>query len=266
MNETEKELVDIKVFLVEPSHTQQMIIKQFMLDLGITNIICIESAEETLTQIRKNNPDLVISSMYLPDMTGADLVRKIREDSESYNMAFLLISSETKIDYLEPIRQAGTIAILPKPFTAQELDIALSAALDFLNPCQIELNYLDIEDISVLIVDDSAMSRKYITKILTDIGITQITSADDGKQALDLINQQYFDLIVTDLNMPEMNGLQLTTSIREDSNQRSIPILMVTSEQNKSRLAAVKQAGVSAVLDKPFEPSSIRHYIMQLLN
>lgn len=262
----EKEFTDLQVFLVEPSPTQQNIIKQFLLDLGISDIRCIETGGETITSLEHSSPDLIISSMYLPDMTGVDLVHQIREDSDSYNMAFLLISSETNIKYLEPIRQAGAIAILPKPFTSQDLDMALSATLDYLNPQQVELKHLDTEDISVLVVDDSQFSLKYISKILNDIGIEQITLAKNGKEAFDLINEHYFDLIVTDFNMPEMDGLQLTSSIRTESNQKTIPILMVTSEQNKNRLAAVKHAGVSAVLDKPFEPTSIRSLIMQFLN
>jgi len=262
----EKEFTELHVFLVEPSHTQQNIIKQFLLDLGISNITVLESGGETIDLLEHSSPDLIMSSMYLPDMTGVDLVHAIRKDSDSYDMAFLLISSETKIDYLEPIRQAGAVAILPKPFSTHELDIALSATLDYLNPQQLELNHLDTEDISVLVVDDSPTSLKYISKILNDIGIDQITQASNGKDAFDLINNHFFDLIVTDFNMPEMDGLQLINSIRSESSQKTIPILMVTSEQNENRLAAVKQAGVSAVLDKPFEPTSIRNLITQLLN
>lgn len=262
----DKELTDLQVLLVEPSSTQQLIIKQFLLDLGISDIKCVDTGKQSLEFLKQSTSDLIISSMYLPDLTGIDLVQNIRKDSESYDMAFLLISSETNINYLEPIRQAGAIAILPKPFTSHELDTALSATLDYLNPQKIELNHLDIEDISVLVVDDSLTSLKYITKILNDLGIDQITKAYDGKQAFELINVHYFDLIVTDFNMPEMDGLQLTASIRSESDQKTIPILMVTSEQNKSRLAAVKQAGVSAILDKPFEPASIRNLIIQLLN
>jgi len=262
----DKEFINLRVFLVEPSHTQQHIIKQFLFDLGISNITVIESGNETLELLKQNAPDLIMSSMYLPDMTGADLVLTIRADSDSYDMAFLLISSETNINYLEPIRQAGAIAILPKPFTSKDLDIALSSTLDYLNPQQVELDLLDIEDISVLVVDDSPTSLKYISKFLNDIGIEQITQATDGRQAFELINSQFFDLIVTDFNMPEMDGLQLTNSIRSESSQKSIPILMVTSEQDKNRLAAVKKAGVSAILDKPFEPASIQKLICQLLN
>jgi len=263
---SEKEFTDIRVVLVEPSHTQKVIIKQFLVDLGISNITCLESGKATLEYLQQSAQDLTISSMYLPDMTGADLVHYIRQDPSSLDMAFLLISSETKIEQLEPIRQAGAIAILPKPFTSQELDIALNSTLDYLNPQQVELNLLDVEDISILVADDSQTSLKYICKILNDIGINNITQAVDGKQAFDLINEHYFDLIVTDFNMPEMDGLQLISSIRAGDNQKTIPILMVTSEQNESRLAAVQQAGVSAVLDKPFEPATIRQFISQLIN
>ncbi len=262
----EKEFIDLQVCLVEPSSTQQHIIRKFLLDLGISNITLIESGKDLLAILKQSSPDLIISSMYLPDMTGADLVHEIRNDSDSYDMAFLLISSETNLNYLDPIRQAGAIAILPKPFTSKDLDVALSATLDYLNPQQVELEHLDIDDINVLVVDDSLTSLKYICKILNDIGIEQITQATNGQQAFELISEHLFDLIVTDFNMPEMDGLQLTNSIRSESSQQSIPILMLTSEQNESRLAAVKKAGVSAILDKPFEPASIRKLIAQLLN
>ncbi len=262
----EKEFTDLRVFLVEPSHTQQHIIKQFLLDLGISNITLIDSGKDLLSLLKQSLPDLIMSSMYLPDMTGADLVHEIRNDSDSYDMAFLLISSETNLNYLDPIRQAGAIAILPKPFTSKDLDMALTATLDYLNPQQVELEHLDIEDINVLIVDDSPTSLKYIRKILNDIGIDQITQATNGQEAFELITTHLFDLIITDFNMPEMDGLQLTNSIRADSSQQSIPILMLTSEQNENRLAAVKKAGVSAILDKPFKPASIRKLIAQLLN
>jgi two-component system chemotaxis response regulator CheY len=262
----DKEFTDLKVFLTEPSKTQQLIISHYLNELGISDIRTLNSGEETLEVLQQDDPDLIISSMYLPDMTGVDLVHRIREDSDSYNMAFLLISSETNIKYLEPIRQAGAIAILPKPFTLEELDTALCATLDYLNPKHLQLKHLDTEDLTVLLVDDSMISLKYISKILNDIGVVNITQSHNGKEAFELINNHYFDLIITDYNMPEMDGLQLINAVRQDSNQKAIPILMVTSEQNENRLAAVEQSGVSAILDKPFEPTSIRKLITQLLN
>lgn len=263
----ENGIATLEVFLVEPSHTQQVIINQYLQASGIHAVTFVSSGNEILEKLKKTKPDLIISSMYLPDMTGVDLIHAIRQDSESYDMAFLLISSETKIQYLEPIRQAGAIAILPKPFTQQELDTALCASLDYLHPEKANLEHLDVEDLRVLLVDDSEFSRKYIQRVLNNVGIENISFACDGKQALALFQEHFFDLIVTDFNMPEMDGLQLVNAIRGDAQQVStIPILMVTSEQNQNRLAAIEKAGVSAVLDKPFEPQSIKRLIRQLLN
>ena len=256
----------LEVFLIEPSPTQQAIIKQHLRACGIEDVTSMSSGQDALQRLRHLKPDLMISAMYLPDMTGVELIHAIRADGDSYDMAFLLISSETNIKYLEPIRQAGAIAILPKPFSQKELDTALSSTLDYLHPDRVGLDHLDVEDIQVLLVDDSEFSRKYITRVLNNIGIDQITCAEDGKQGLQLFHQQYFDLVITDFNMPEMNGLQLVKAIRGDQQTSSVPILMVTSEQSQNRLAAVENAGVSAILDKPFEPISIKRLITQLLN
>jgi len=262
----DQQFTTLHVFLVEPSRTQQLIICQHLTCAGIHDVNCLASGADALAELNQGLPDLIISSMYLPDMTGVDLVHAIRKDSESYEMAFLLISSETNIKYLEPIRQAGAIAILPKPFSQIELDAALSATVDYLHPQKAHLDHYDIADLRVLVVDDSAFSRAFIIRMLNDIGIENIVQAKDGKQALALFERQYFDLIVTDFNMPGMDGLQLIKKIRASDDQKSVPILMVTSEQNQNRLAAVEKAGVSALLDKPFEPASIRKLIVRLLN
>jgi two-component system, chemotaxis family, chemotaxis protein CheY len=261
----DQHLRSLQVFLVEPSHTQQLIIGQHLSESGINDIKYLNYGEEALAEVRHAAPDLIISAMYLPDMTGIDLVHHLRKDNASYDMAFLLISSETNIKYLEPIRQAGAIAILPKPFSQIQLETALNSTLDYLHPQKAQLDYYDVADLKVLVVDDSEFSRKFITRVLNDIGIENITLAHDGKEALELSNRHYYDLIVTDFNMPEMDGLQLVKHIRATDGKKSLPILMVTSEQNQNRLAAIQNAGVSAVLDKPFEPATIRQLIISLL-
>lgn len=259
-------LSDLDVFLVEPSHTQQLIITQYLKVCGIESVTCVTSGGEMLAHFKKAKPDLVISSMYLPDMTGAELIHRLRDDVRSYDMAFLLISSETHIKYLEPIRQAGAIAILPKPFSQRELETALAASLDYLNPQQIDIEHFDIEDLRVLLVDDSEFSRNFIRKVLNNIGIEHISCAANGKEALQLYQQYYFDLVITDFHMPEMDGIELAKAIRGDDQRIcTVPILMVTSEQNRNRLAAFEKAGISAVLDKPFEPELIKRLIIKLL-
>lgn len=259
------ELNSLQVYLIEPSNTQQHIICQYLAKEGIVDVKTIGTGQEALVLFNSRLPDIVISSMYLPDMTGVELLHKIRKNHDSYESAFILISSETNIKYLEPIRQAGAIAILPKPFSIIELRSALASTLQYLNPEKIILKHFDIADLQVLVVDDSELSQKLIVRILRNIGIENISTAHNGKQGWDIFNQHYFDLVLTDFNMPEMDGLELVQRIRADK-EKSVPILMLTSEQSQSRLAAIENAGVSALLDKPFEPDFIKKLIINLLS
>ncbi|MCW8889811.1 MAG: response regulator [Sedimenticola sp.] len=257
-------LTDLLVLLVEPSPTQQKIVTNYLNNLGIDQITPVKNGQEALILMEDYEPDLVISTLYLPDMTGTDLVHQMRESDRMSQTAFMLISSETRFRYLDPIRQAGAIAILPKPFTQDALRIALGSTLEFLDPASLDLGRYDPENLNVLIVDDSLFARKHIKRTLSNMGLEIFTEANNGKEAMELIDHNFFDLIVTDYNMPEMDGEALVSHIRANSSQSSIPIIMVTSEENENRLAAVQQAGVSAICDKPFEPGNIRTLLQQL--
>ena len=158
------------------------------------------------------------------------------------------------------------VAILPKPFSAKDLALALRTTLHHLNPEELELDESDVDDIKILLVDDSSLARKHIKRTLASMGLDNIDEAVNGLEAVELLSNNLFDLVVTDYNMPEMDGRELSAYIREQSSQQSIPIIMVTSEHNDSRLAAVQQAGVSAICDKPFEPENVRQLIKQLIS
>lgn len=259
-------LDQLSVVLVEPSATQQKLITRYLNDQGVTSIRYYESGINALTGITADHPDLVISAMYLPDMTGTDLLHSIRFEPETQNIIFMLVSSETRFQALDPIRQAGAVAILPKPFSEEQLRAALFSTVDMIDPKELQLENFSAEELKVLIVDDSRMARRHIRRVLESMGIVAISEAADGSEAVPILAQDYFDLVVTDYNMPQMAGDELVSHIRNKSNQSSVPILMVTSEQDDLRLAAAQRSGVSALSDKPFEPGSIRALITQLLS
>ncbi|MCF6281668.1 MAG: response regulator [Candidatus Polarisedimenticolaceae bacterium] len=261
------QLAELMVVLIEPSSTQRRIITGYLNKLDITRIEIMEIDSHPIEQIQRLKPDLVISALYLSnELTGTDLIQQMRQDDTLNNTAFMLISSETRFRYLDPIRQAGVIAILPKPFSINELKIALNATLEYVDPSEVALNNYDPESLKVLIVDDSRMARKHIRRVLENMGLKDFTEAIDGAQGIELIHEHYFDLVVTDYNMPNMDGGELVDQIRSNSAQSGIPILMVTSESNENRLAAVQQSGVSAICDKPFEPSTVKQLLEQLFS
>jgi len=265
MLDSQLTISDLVILVVEPSKVQARIIKDHFHDAQVDNVLLANTGAQAQEALSNNPPDLVVSSLYLPDMTGTELVLSMRNNEQLERIPFMLISSETSFEQLDPIRQAGVVAILPKPFSLDDLKRALYNALDFINPGSIASDALDFNELHVLIVDDSGMARKHIRRVLSKMGINSFVEAINGKEAIPVIENNFFDLIVTDYNMPEMDGEELTRYIREKSSQSSIPILMVTSENDDNRLAAVQQSGVSGICDKPFEPDTVKAYLKNIM-
>ena len=255
------DLFHLDVLLVEPSPTQLKIIRERASAVGIKQIREAEGVQAALDAMRQKAPDVVISALYLPDGDGTDLVRAMRDTSELQRIAFVLVSSETRPQALDPVRQSGVCGILPKPFSAPQLQRVLAATLDYLSDEAASEEDIDYESLRVLLVDDSTNARRFMRRVLESMGLQQIVEASNGSEAVMLLDQTLFDLVVTDYNMPEMDGRALVEYVRQQSWQASVPILMVTSESDMGRLAAVEQAGVSGICDKPFEPATVRNLL-----
>ncbi|HFE37649.1 MAG TPA: response regulator [Gammaproteobacteria bacterium] len=256
---------DLLILLVEPSTTQRKYISNYLTELGIQSIDYADTGAEALASMDSVVPDLVISAMHLADMTGTDLILRMRDNETLLSVPFMLISSETHYRYLEPIRQAGVIAILPKPFEFEQLHAALNSTLNFISPeSQIEDTFKP-EEVVVLLVDDSRLARKHISRVLRNMGIEHILEAENGLEGIEILNKHVFDLIITDYNMPEMDGKAFSQYVREQSDQNDLPIVMVTSVSDSSRLAMVENIGVSAICDKPFDAADVRELLISLL-
>ena len=118
---------------------------------------------------------------------------------------------------------------------------------------------------SILCVDDSPSDLRMLETTLTGAGYV-VATAQNGKQAVEAAARIKPDLVFMDVNMPEMDGREFVEYVRSRSWQRSVPILMVTSETDQGRLAAVEEAGVSGICDKPFEPAVVRCLLARMLS
>ncbi|SFG54271.1 response regulator [Neptunomonas qingdaonensis] len=258
---------ELFVLIIEPSRVQKTIIINQLKSFGIENIDDYSDGGTALNAIHLHIPDIVLSSMHLPDMTGTDVVNEMRQDPNLMDVTFFLVSSETHYRYLEPIRQAGAIAILPKPFSRQDLGIALQSTLHYLHDLDTpnENSAELFENVKILLVDDSQVSRKYLHQLLDNLGIHAVTEASDGAEAIEILKQESFDLIVSDYNMPNIDGREMLEYIRSHGEQPTIPFIMVTCEQNRTQLAAIKNAGVSALCCKPLSYDIFKNVITQLV-
>jgi len=120
------------------------------------------------------------------------------------------------------------------------------------------------KDMKILVVDDFSTMRRIIKNLLRDIGFTNVTEADDGTSALPMLEKGNFDFIVTDWNMPGMQGIDLLKAIREDPELAALPVLMVTAESKKDQIIAAVQAGVNGYVLKPFTAQTLKEKIEKM--
>jgi len=112
----------------------------------------------------------------------------------------------------------------------------------------------------VLIVDDSSTMRRIIGNVVQQLGVSKedFDEAEDGVAAWKLLSTNSYDVVLTDWNMPNMNGLQLVQKIRAEGNHRGVPIIMITTEGGKGEVITALKAGVNNYIVKPFSADILK--------
>ena len=113
----------------------------------------------------------------------------------------------------------------------------------------------------ILIVDDFSTMRRIIKNLLRDLGFSNTHEADDGATALPMLKAGDFDFLVTDWNMPGMQGIDLLKAVRADAKLSSLPVLMVTAESKRDQIVEAAQAGVNGYIVKPFTAQTLKEKI-----
>ena len=113
----------------------------------------------------------------------------------------------------------------------------------------------------ILIVDDFSTMRRIIKNLLRDLGFTNTVEADDGLTAMPILKAGGIDFLVTDWNMPGMQGIDLLKAVRADDKLSSMPVLMVTAEQKREQIIEAAQAGVNGYIVKPFTAATLKEKI-----
>lgn len=121
-------------------------------------------------------------------------------------------------------------------------------------------------DLRILVVDDSLTMRRIVINTLKTIGYDNVIEAADGKEALTKLFAEGFDFLVTDWNMPEMNGLDLVNAVRTNPQFENLPILMVTPRGNKEDVIEAMKSRVNNYIIKPFTAPELKEKIELILN
>ena len=116
-----------------------------------------------------------------------------------------------------------------------------------------------------LIVDDFSTMRRIVRNLLKESGFADADEAEDGVAALHKLRNGKFDFVVTDINMPNMNGFQLLAEIKKDDKLKHLPVLMVTAEARKEDIVRAAQEGAAGYIVKPFTKATLEEKVMKIM-
>jgi two-component system chemotaxis response regulator CheY len=112
-------------------------------------------------------------------------------------------------------------------------------------------------NLKFLVVDDFSTMRRIVRNLLKELGYSNVDEAEDGQMALSKLRSEQFDFVISDWNMPVMDGLAMLQNIRADAALSKIPVLMVTAEAKKENIIAAAQAGANGYVVKPFTAATL---------
>jgi two-component system chemotaxis response regulator CheY len=121
--------------------------------------------------------------------------------------------------------------------------------------------------LDMLVVDDSPVTRKMVRRALGLCGleVAEVYEAGDGAEALEALSRHHVDLVLADINMPVMNGMELVERMSKDPELSNVPVVIVATPMSQDRVEQVLDRGARAYLAKPFRPEALRDVVIQIL-
>ncbi len=229
----------------------------FSLSIKGYEIISVNDGMEALEILPRENIDLLITDLNMPNVDGFELIKAVRENDELKHTPIIVLSNLSETDDIERALQFGADSYLIKPFEQKTI----------LNEVQIFKLIGEVMNLKFLVVDDSVTMRRIVINSLANLNYLDYVEASDGKDALaKLESNPDINFVITDWNMPEMSGLELVKAIRSDERFSELPVLMVTTRGLKNDIIEALKARVNNYILKPFTPQVLREKIEQILS
>ncbi len=124
---------------------------------------------------------------------------------------------------------------------------------------------MNTTDLKFLIVDDFSTMRRIVRGLLKEMGCNNADEAEDGAVALNMLKTNKYDFVVSDINMPNMNGFELLKAIKAEDGLKHIPVLMVTAEARKEDIVLAAQSGAAGYIVKPFTKATLEEKVLKIV-
>ena len=236
------------VLVVDDSSTIRNIIQKILENLGFDVFLAVDGLD-ALEKLPKVNPDLITSDVDMPSMDGYEFCKRIREGeteelSQFSDIPIVVVTANDTHGMRENWFKSGATDFIVKPFQAEELETAVMKALG--------KKENEFAEAKILIAEDSNVIRNLLSSIVQGIG-AQVTAVEDGQKAWETLQKDsYYDLVLTDFEMPNMNGLELCKKVRSSGETDKIPLIFLTSVYDQDVILEAYAEGASDYITKPF--------------
>ena len=250
------------------------------------------NGEEGLAVAAREMPDLIILDYNMPVMDGVSMLRRLRENADLRRTPVIMLTAESSAENIATVARLGVRDYVTKPFSeelllakagravplvarpthngrpnphserssntlgavsSEETDSATELAAGATAPSASAL-----QRASVLVVDDSSTMRMSLIKALNELGFDSIKEAKNGRQALELVRKESFDLMLLDMEMPEMNGMEVLIALKNDPRLGGLPVIVISGADQIENAVRCIEAGAEDYLPKPFNPTLLR--------
>src|SRR5262249_21035897 len=237
------------------------------------------NGQEGLEVAARERPDLIILDYNMPVMNGVSMLQRLREDAELRRTPVIMLTSESSAENIATVARLGVRDYVTKPFDEELLltkaarVVSLIARTDDANDLESaggpkstkeradeisNSSAASLQRASVLVVDDSRTMRLSMMHALNDLGFNNIKEAKNGRQALDLVLKEPFDLMLLDMEMPEMNGMEVLLALRNNPELDGLPVIVISGTDQIENAVKCIEAGAEDYLPKPFNPTLLR--------
>ncbi|RNA65059.1 response regulator [Prosthecochloris sp. ZM_2] len=254
-----------RILAVDDEQSQRLVIEQFLRPLGV-HIDLASNGPEALAEVSNSRYDLIIMDINMPGMNGYETVEQLRmlERSNSAPPVPIVAYSAEPAYIAGPMAEkAGMQAMISKPCSQAELINALRSVLRRTTTAEISKHRLD--STRILLVDDSALNRELLAMVLTDAGLHPAIAVN-GEDGWNMLQKERFDMLITDIHMPGLDGLDLTRRIRESrtAELRELPIIGLSGSAEEE--TAARNAGMNDFKLKTETPENLINTIKNQLS
>ena len=271
------DLHGLHVLVVDDCADSRSIMTRMLVTLGFT-VEALGSGIEALRRLQKVAPaaapvDLVLMDWRMPELDGIETSRKIRQELRS-SIPIIMMTAFAREVHKSEAEQAGTNGFLSKPIFPSTLFDAIMDAFgkegarkggetkDFTTRASMYKKYL--ADYTLLVAEDNHTNQQVARAILESAGI-KVRIVDDGQKAFQAVQEQVFDAVLMDVQMPRMNGLEATARIRAVPGREDLPIIAMTAHAMKGDEEKCLESGMNGYIAKPIHQDRLFYTLWRLL-